>query len=103
MNQTLLQAIKLILTITIPFIKDLIASKVVPMIKRKAYQKLSKKADRIIEDLAQNATKIAEEDNDLKKEAYIEGTKLGIQTLRAVADKLNKAANEIEKAIKWDF
>jgi hypothetical protein len=28
---------------------------------------------------------------------------LGIQTLRAVADKLNKAANEIEKAIKWDF
>jgi hypothetical protein len=100
MNQTLLQAIKLILTITIPFIKDLIASKVVPMIKRKAYQKLSKKADRIIEDLAQNATKIAEEDNDLKKEAYIEGTKLGIQTLRAVADKLNKAANEIEKAIK---
>lgn len=100
MNQTLLQAIKLILTITIPFIKDLIASKVVPMIKRKAYQKLSKKADRIIEDLAQNATKIADEDNDLKKEAYIEGTKLGIQTLRAVADKLNKAANEIEKAIK---
>ena len=100
MNQTLLQAIKLILTITIPFIRDLIASKVVPMIKRKAYQKLSKKADRIIEDLAQNATKIAEEDNDLKKEAYIEGTKLGIQTLRAVADKLNKAANEIEKAIK---
>lgn len=100
MNQTLLQAIKLILTITIPFIKELIVSKVVPMIKRKAYQKLSNKADRIIEDLAQNATKIAEEDDDLKKEAYIEGTKLGILTLRAVADKLNKAANEIEKAIK---
>lgn len=100
MNQAILNAIKLILTITIPFIKELIASKVVPAIKRKGYQKLSNKADRIIEDLAQNATKIAEETDGLKKEAYVEGTKLGIQTLRAVADKLNKAANEIEKAIR---
>ena len=96
----LLQAIKFILTITVPFIKELIQSKVVPTLKRKGYEKLSNKADDIIEDLAQNASKIAKEENDLKKEAYLEGTKLGIDTLRAVAEKLNKAADEIEKAVK---
>lgn len=100
MNEMLLQAIKFILTITVPFIKELIQSKVVPTLKRKGYEKLSNKADDIIEDLAQNASKIAKEENDLKKEAYLEGTKLGIDTLRAVAEKLNKAADEIEKAVK---
>ena len=100
MNEMLLQAIKFILTITVPFIKELIQSKVVPTLKRKGYEKLSNKADDIIEDLAQNASKIAKEENDLKKEAYLEGPKLGIDTLRAVAEKLNKAADEIEKAVK---
>ncbi len=100
MNEMLLQAIKFILTITVPFIKELIQSKVVPTLKRKGYEKLSNKADDIIEDLAQNASKIAKEENELKKEAYLEGTKLGIDTLRAVAEKLNKAADEIEKAVK---
>lgn len=100
MNEMLLQAIKFILTITVPFIKELIQSKVVPTLKRKGYEKLSNKADDIIEDLAQNASKIATEENELKKEAYLEGTKLGIDTLRAVAEKLNKAADEIEKAVK---
>lgn len=100
MNEMLLQAIKFILTITVPFIKELIQSKVVPTLKRKGYEKLSNKADDIIEDLAQNASKIAKEENKLKKEAYLEGTKLGIDTLRAVAEKLNKAADEIEKAVK---
>lgn len=100
MNEMLLQAIKFILTITVPFIKELIKSKVVPTLKRKGYEKLSNKADDIIEDLAQNASKIAKEENELKKEAYLEGTKLGIDTLRAVAEKLNKAADEIEKAVK---
>ncbi len=100
MNEMLLQAIKFILTITVPFIKELIQSKVVPTLKRKGYEKLSNKADDIIEDLAQNASKIAKEEDELKKEAYLEGTKLGIDTLRAVAEKLNKAADEIEKAVK---
>lgn len=100
MNEMLLQAIKFILTITVPFIKELIQSKVVPTLKRKGYEKLSNKADYIIKDLAQNASKIAKEENELKKEAYLEGTKLGIDTLRAVAEKLNKAADEIEKAVK---
>ena len=99
MNQKLMQILKLILAATIPFIKSLIESKVVPAIKRKAYEKVDAKVDDLIKDLAQNASKIKDEKNELKKTAYIEGSKLGIETIRAIAEKLNEAADEIEKVI----
>lgn len=99
MNKILQDAIKIILTITIPYIKKLIQSKVVPIIKRKAYEAVNDKIDKLINDLAQNASKIAGEKDEFKKIAYIEGTKLGIDTIRAIADKLNQAADEIGKAL----
>ena len=99
MSNDLMELLKIILTITLPCIKELIQSQVVPAIKRKAYQRLDDRADKLIEDLAQNASKIKDEENELKREAYIEGTKLGIETVRAIAEKLNKAADEIEKVI----
>lgn len=99
MNKTFMEIIQIILTITIPFIKNLIESKVVPMIKRKAYETIDGKINKLICDLAQNASKIANETNSVKKLAYIEGTKLGVDTIRAIAEKLNKAALEIEKAL----
>ncbi len=97
MNITpILQAI---LQITLPFIQQLIESKVVPMLKRKAYETLDKRADKLIEDLAQNAAKIAKEENETKRFAYYEGTKLGVETLRALGNKFLKAADEIGKAL----
>jgi len=96
----LAEIIKTILVLTLPYIKQLIESKVVPMLKRKAYEKVDLKVDNLIKDLAQNAGKISSETNEIKKAAYIEGTRLGIATVRAVAQKLNKAADEIEKVIK---
>lgn len=97
MDKNLLEVIKVILALTVPYIKELIQSKVVPMLKRKAYEKVDEKVDKLINDLAQNASKIKTEENELKKEAFIEGTKLGVETLRAIAEKLNKAADEIDK------
>lgn len=99
MNKNLLEIIKAILAVTLPAIKNLIESKVIPALKRKAYEKVDVKIDKLVTDLAQNASKIAGEDNEFKKLAYIQGTQLGIETLRAIADKLNKAADEIEKVI----
>lgn len=92
--------IQTILTITLPIIKNLIASKVVPFMKRKAYEKVDGKVDDLIKDLAQNAGKIKDETDELKKLAYIEGTKLGVDTLRAIATKLNQASDEIEKVLQ---
>lgn len=88
-----------ILVITLPFIKKLIESTVVPYLKRLAYEKLDNRVDDLIQDLAQNAGKIATEENEAKRYAYQQGTKLGIDTIRAIALKLNKAADEIEKAL----
>lgn len=99
MNKTLFEAIKFILTLTIPYIKELIQSKVVPVVKRKAYEAVNNKVDKLIGDLAQNAGKIAAQKDEFKKLAYIEGTKLGVDTLKAIANKLNKAACEIEKVL----
>jgi hypothetical protein len=99
MNKELLEIIKTILAITLPCIKELIESKVVPYLKRKAYEKVDGKIDALIEDLAQNASKISSEQNETKKQAYIGGTKLGLETIRAIAQKLNQAADEIEKVL----
>lgn len=99
MNETLLEIIKTLLNLTVPFIQELIKSKVVPFLKRKAYEKVDAKVDNLIEDLAQNASKISAQEDEVKRLAYVEGTKLGIDTLRAIAQKLTKAAAEIEKAL----
>lgn len=93
------EIITVILQISLPFIKELIESKVVPFLKRKAYERVDNKVNALIKDLAQNASKIKDETDETKKFAYIEGTKLGIETLRAIADKLDSAADEIEKAL----
>lgn len=100
MNKTTFQEIiKTILALAIPYIKELIESKVVPVLKRKAYEKVNTKIDALIEDLAQNAGKILTEENEVKKAAYIEGTKLGTDTLRILSEKLAKAADEIEAVL----
>lgn len=99
MNKALLETLKNILTLTIPYITQLIKSAIVPKLKRQMYEFVDKEADKLIKDLAQNASKIADEKNETKKTAYIEGTKLGIETVRALAEKLTKAADEIEKVL----
>lgn len=93
------ETLKAILTLTLPYITQLIKSAIVPKLKRQMYEFVDKEADKLIKDLAQNASKISNETNETKKTAYVEGTKLGLETIRALADKLNKAADEIEKVL----
>lgn len=100
MNPLLAETLKIILTLAIPAIKNLIESQVVPRLKRLAYEKIDAKVDNLIKDLAQNASKIKDEDNEVKKFAYIEGCELGIDAIRKIAEKLNKAADAVEKEIK---
>jgi len=95
----LIEFIKNLIVISIPCIEALIKSKVVPYLKRRMYQRVDYRVNKLISDLAQNASKINNEENEIKRAAYIEGTKLGIETIRAIADKLEQAADEIEKVI----
>lgn len=98
MNESFMEVIKTLLSITVPAIMELIKSKVVPALKRRAYERVDEKVDKIIEDLAQNASKI-KDTVGAKRIAYEEGTRLGIETLRAIAIKLNKAADKIEEQL----
>ena len=88
-----------ILGLTMPFLAELFKSYAVPAIKRRAYQVLDRRADSLIEDLAQNASKIKNEEDDTKRLAYIEGTKLGLDTIKALGEKLIKAAEVINEAL----
>lgn len=98
--KAILQGLQFILSLCLPYIQKLIESKVVPTIKRKMYETINNKTTKLIEDLAQNAAKIKTEQNEVKKAAYIEGTKLGVETLRALSEKLKQAADKIAEVVE---
>ena len=95
MNNT----IQLLLTCVLPFIKELVESKVVPTIKRKAYERLDDFVNDRIEDAATLVDKIYNEKNEIKKQAHLDGLRLGVATLRAIGEKLLKACEEFEKVL----
>ena len=80
-----------------PFIAKLIESKVVPLLKRKAYERLHGFAEDVATDLVNLKTKSTNETNPVKKLAYDEGLKLGSETLRAVGNMLIQASDELDK------
>lgn len=88
-----------LLIIAIPFIKKLIESKVVPIIKRKAYERLDDFSNDRIEDLTELLAKIKNSDDDVKKEAHLEGFKLGVDTLGAIGEKLVKASSTLKAEV----
>ena len=92
----LMTVLKSILALTVPYIQKLVKSTLVPKLKRQAYEFVNKEADKLIKDLAQNASKIAQTEDNAK---YIEGTKLGLEMVRALATKLTQAADEIENVL----
>ena len=93
------EVLKNIFAFCLPFIAKLIKSTVVPKLKRKAYERLDDFTNDRIEDLGNLVDKIKSETNEVKKEAHLEGFRLGISTLRAMANKLLKACAELEKAL----
>lgn len=95
MNKT----IQLLLTIVAPFITKLIESTVIPKAKRKAYERLDDFTNDRIEDLAELVDKIQKEDDDIKKQTYLKGLKLGTATLRAIGNKLVAACDEFSKVL----
>lgn len=96
MNKT----IELLLTVVIPFIKKLIESHVVPRVKRKAYERLDDFTNDRIEDLGNLVDKIHKEENEVKRQAHLEGLKLGVATLRAIGNKLVSACDEFAKVLE---
>lgn len=89
-----------LLIVAVPCLKNLIESKVVPAVKRRAYERFDNFTNDRIEDLIALAEKIKTTDNAVKKQAHLEGFKLGLTTLRTIGKKLVQACDELEKAVE---
>ena len=89
-----------LLTVVIPVIQKLIESKVVPALKRKAYQRLDDFTNDRIEDLGNLVDKIKACEDERKKQAHLEGLKLGAEAIKAIGEKLTKAAVEFERVLE---
>ena len=85
-----------LLPVAVSAIKDLIKSSVVPKLKRKMYERLDYFCTDIIEELAALKEKAENTENDIKKIAHLEGLKLGSATIRAIGEKLIKAADVLD-------
>lgn len=81
-----------ILAFALPYIKELIESKVVPALKRRAYEHLDEFASDRIQDLTDLYEKIQTTENATKKEAHLEGFKLGVEAIGAIGKKLVEAS-----------
>lgn len=88
-----------ILEKTLPFLKNLFEEKVIPNAIKKGYEVFDKFADEKIEALAEQVDKYENALEPEKKEKYKKGILLGSKLLKAVAEKLQAAALEFEKAV----
>ena len=91
--------LKNIMLFVLPYIQELIASKVVPALKRKGYERLNDLVNDRLEDLANLVDKIKAETNEVKREAHLEGFRLGIKTLRAISKTITDACNKLEEIV----
>lgn len=86
-----------LLPIVLPIIQKLIDSAVVPILKRKAYERFDGFANDMIQDLTNLKTKSEQTDNPIKKAAHEEGLKLGADALKAIGEKLIKASEVLSE------
>lgn len=93
------EVLKSILEKTLPFLKNLFEEKIIPNAIKKGYEVFDKFADEKIEALAEQVDKYENALEPEKKEKYKKGVLLGAKILGAVAEKLQAAALEFEKAV----
>lgn len=89
------EILKELIVMAVPGIKALIASKVVPAIKRKAYERFDDFANDSILSLAKLKEKAEKTEDPVKKAAHLEGLKLGAATIKAIGKKLVKGADKL--------
>ena len=89
-----------ILEFALPYLKELIDSKVVPALKRKAYERLDDFASDRIEDLTELYEKILNTDDEAKKKAHLEGFRLGVEAIGAIGGKLVEASEVLKSQLE---
>lgn len=93
------EIIAALLTITMPYIKELIESKVVPAIRRKGFEAFDKKGNQLIQKTLERLEEAKNLNDTNKRNLILGGIKLEIATLRAMGAKLIDVANALEKGL----
>lgn len=93
------EVLKTIVEKTLPFLKNLFEEKIIPTAIKKGYEVFDKFADEKIEALSEQVEKYENALDAEKKEKYRKGILLGSKILEAIAEKLQSAALEFEKAV----
>lgn len=88
-----------LLMIAIPYIKELIESKVVPYLIRRSYEIFDSKSNRMIEKLTTLVTKIEATADETKRKRHLEGFKLGVETIEVIGKKLLEASEVLRMEI----
>lgn len=88
----LIEVIKPILSITLPLIARIIEAKFIPPSKEFLYKNLDEAVNAAVESLTKLKTKIKDTDNEFDNIAF----KLGLDVLKATADKIAKAVAILE-------
>ncbi len=94
------EIITVLLGFVLPYIEELIKSKVIPAIIRKSYETFDNKANNIIKKLVALLEKIKATDDINKKNRHLEGFTLGVKTIKAIGEKLIKAAEVLEEELR---
>ena len=90
------QIIQMLLPVILPFIEKLIESTAVPFLQRKTYERYNEFTSERLHSLAILKQKLEVAPDGIKKEAYMEGLKLGTDTLRAVAETIIKGCDVLD-------
>lgn len=100
MSNKLKERIAQIVIKAFPILKVLLEEQVIPRLKRRAYELFDNFADDRIEDLTELVDKIKNTNDSEKRKRHLKGFSLGIQTIRAIAEKLLEACDVLEKEVK---
>lgn len=84
---------------SIPFLKKMAEEKIVPAIIKKSYELLSKKSQKVIEQLYNLLEKIKTTKDEEKRKAHLIGFKLGLDIIGALGKELTNAHEQLSKEL----
>ena len=95
-----MQKLKEALSNVFPFLRELLGEEIIPNAIKKGYQAFDSFADEKIEALAAQVDKYENSLEAGKREKYRKGIELGAKALKAIAEKINIAADAFLEAVK---
>ena len=83
-----------------PLLEKVLSEKILPKLKKRAYEHVDSFIDDRLEDLSNLLDKAFSTDDPDKKEKHLKGAQIGSNAMRLMANKILEACDVIDKEIK---